>query len=138
MPADPAVVEALAATDLFAALSRTEVERVAAATKRVHHPAGKQLATKGEGGVGFHLILDGTAMVSVAGRPDRRLEKGAYFGEISLIDGKPRSASITAESELETASMTSWDFRPLLDEVPGLAKTLLFVMCERLRSAEQA
>jgi len=61
-----------------------------------------------------------------------------YFGEISLIDGKPRSATVRAESDLTTASLVTWNFRPLLDEVPGLAQALLLVLCERLRAVEQA
>ncbi|HVY08751.1 MAG TPA: cyclic nucleotide-binding domain-containing protein [Mycobacteriales bacterium] len=136
MSADPAIVDAFAAADLFAGLPRGDIERIAATAKRVHHPAGKQLTSQGESGVGFHLILEGTATVSTGPGSAHKMSKGAYFGEISLIDGKPRSADVTAETDLETASMTSWNFRPLLDEVPGLAKTLLFVMCERLRRAE--
>lgn len=136
MSADPAIVDAFAAADLFAGLPRGDIERIAASAKRVHHPAGKHLTSQGDAGVGFHMILDGTATVVTSTGHQHRIGKGAYFGEISLIDGKPRSADVTAETDIETASMTSWNFRPLLDEVPGLAKTLLFVMCERLRRAE--
>ena len=137
MPADPTIVDAFAATDLFGGLSRGDLERVASNAKRFHHAAGNTLATQGESGLGFHLILDGTATVSTGHGPDRQLRKGDYFGDIALIDGEPRSATVTAETELETAALTTWNFRPLLDEVPGLAKALLFVMCARLRRAEK-
>jgi CRP-like cAMP-binding protein len=137
MSADPAIVDAFAATDLFDGVSRRDLERIAALAKRFHHSAGQKLATQGESGIGFHLILDGTAKVSTGHGADRTIGKGAYFGEIALIDGEPRSATVTAETDLETASLTTWNFRPLLDEVPGLAKALLFVMCARLRRAEK-
>ena len=120
MSADPAIVDAFAATDLFSGLPRKDVERVASAARRINHAAGKQIATEGELGVGFHLILSGSATVAIRGG-ERTLSKGDYFGDISLIDGKPRSATVTAATDLETASMTTWQFGPLLDDVPGLA-----------------
>ena len=86
--------------------------------------------------MGFHLIKSGTASVSVNGaeRPD--LGPGHYFGEISLIDGKPRSATVTAKTDLTTISLVSWAFKPILDEEPEVAKGLLTVMCARLRAVE--
>jgi CRP-like cAMP-binding protein len=137
MAADTTVVEALAGTDLFGSLSSKALKRVAGTAKTVRHAAGKHVTEEGGRGVGFHLIVEGTASVSVGGsrRPD--LGPGDYFGEISLIDGKPRSASVTAETDLVTISLVSWAFSPLLSEEPELAKALLLVMCARLRAAEQ-
>lgn len=137
MAADATVTTALAGTDLFGSLSKKSLKRVAGTAKMVRHPAGKQVTEEGGRGVGFHLITEGTASVRVGStrRPD--LGPGDYFGEISLIDGKPRSASVTAESDLVTISLVSWAFSPLLTEEPELAKALLLVMCARLRAAER-
>lgn len=138
MASDPDVAAALGATDLFASLDKRALNRVAASARVVHHQAGKQLTEQGTGGIGFHLILEGRATVDVHGAARKSLEVGDYFGEISLIDGLPRSATVTADSDLTTASLTSWDFQPLLLEEPAVTKALLLAMCARLRAAEQA
>jgi CRP/FNR family cyclic AMP-dependent transcriptional regulator len=137
MSADPAVVKALSETDLFSSLGKRNLERIASEANVVQHPAGKEITEEGGRGIGFHLITSGTASVSVgsASRPD--LGPGDYFGEISLIDGKPRSATVTAVSDLSTVSLVSWAFTPILDEEPEVAKGLLQVMCARLRAAEK-
>jgi CRP-like cAMP-binding protein len=137
MASDPDIAAALGATDLFASLDRRALGRVAGSARVVRHQAGKQVTEEGGSGVGFHLILDGRASVDVHGSARRELDAGDYFGEISLVDGKPRSATVTAETDLTTASLTSWDFQPLLIEEPQVTKALLLVMCARLRSAEQ-
>jgi CRP/FNR family cyclic AMP-dependent transcriptional regulator len=134
--ADPEVVEALRATDLFSSLSRRTLNKVARQAQVVHHPAGKQITAQGEGGVGFHLITAGSATVMVGGRPRMDLGPGDYFGEISLIDGKPRSATVTVTTDLTVIFIVSWVFTPLLDEETELTKALLLVMCARLRGAE--
>lgn len=136
MAADPDVVAALRQTDLFAGLGDRELRRVADMTSVVHHQAGKAIIAERAGGAGLHLITEGTAEVTVgdASRPD--LGPGSTFGEISLIDGKPRSAAVTAATDLTTVFLPRWSFAPLLDE-PEVAKALLLVMCERLRRAEQ-
>jgi CRP/FNR family transcriptional regulator, cyclic AMP receptor protein len=138
MATDPSAVGALAATDLFGSLSKRSMAKVAAAARVVRHAAGEELTTEGAGGVAFHLITDGTASVSVRGAARRTLGPGEYFGEISLIDGKPRSATVTAETPLTTLSLVSWEFAPLLDEEPDVTKGLLLALCERLRSSEQS
>ena len=79
MSADPAIVDAFAAADLFAGLPRGDIERIAASAKRVHHPAGKHLTSQGDAGVGFHMILDGTATVVTSTGHQHRIGKGAYF-----------------------------------------------------------
>lgn len=136
MAADPAVVKALSQTDLFASLSRRALAKVAAQAKEVRHEAGKQITEQGEKGVGFHLITSGTATVSIAGKHRSDLGPGDYFGEISLIDGKPRVATVTASSPLVTLSLVSWLFRPILEEEVDVANTLLQLMCTRLRASE--
>jgi CRP/FNR family cyclic AMP-dependent transcriptional regulator len=128
--------ESLRHVDLFAGLSQRALDKVAAKTRTVEHAEGKEIATQGQSGLGFHLILEGTADVLVNGAVARSMSAGNYFGDISLIDGKPRSATIVTTSPVTTLSIVSWDFTPLLDEEPELTKALLLVMCARLRDAE--
>jgi CRP/FNR family transcriptional regulator, cyclic AMP receptor protein len=137
MAADPAVVDALRKTDLFSPLSKRALARVAAQANLVHHEPGKEITEEGGGGVGFHLITEGTVSVTVRGTRRASLGPGEYFGEISLIDGRPRSATVTAETPLTTVSLVSWIFNPILDEEPEVSKSILKVMCARLRALEQ-
>ena len=118
MAADPAVAAELAKIDLFSSLSKKALKRVASQSKLVHHPAGKHIADEGERGLGFHLITEGTASVRVGERARPDLGPGDYFGEISMIDGQPRSATVTASSALTTISIAAWDFKPILAEEP--------------------
>ncbi len=137
MAADPSIGKALSETDLFSSLSKRALERVAYGARVVQHAAGKEITEQGGGAVGFHLITAGQASVTVNGADRPNLGPGQYFGEISLIDGKPRSATVTAKTELTTISLVEWMFNPILDEEPEVAKGLLKVMCARLRAAEQ-
>ena len=130
------VVEVLRRTDLFADVGTRGLKSIAKRAKVVAHPAGAEVALEGGGAAGFHVIVEGTASVDVHDHRRPELGPGDYFGEIALIDGKPRSASIVATSPLTTVALVSWDFRPILKEEPGVAFAMLEVMCARLRAAE--
>jgi CRP/FNR family cyclic AMP-dependent transcriptional regulator len=138
MAADPAVVDGLAATDLFGSLSQRDLKTIAGAVRVSQHEPGKEITSQGELGIAFHLILEGTASVSVEGHAPHSLGPGDYFGEISMIDGKPRSATVTVDTPMRTAAITSWNFRPLLNEVAGLAESLLVTLCARIRKSESS
>jgi CRP/FNR family transcriptional regulator, cyclic AMP receptor protein len=136
MAADPEIVEALGATDLFAGLGTKALTSIAAQARIVHHPEGKDITEQGGGAAGFHLIKEGTASVHVGGKDRPDIGPGSYFGEISMIDGQPRSATVHAETEMSTISIPSWSFHPVLEDEPEVAKALLKVLCARLRAAE--
>jgi CRP-like cAMP-binding protein len=106
------------------------------AARVVEHPAGKAITDEGVSGVGFHLILEGTANVRVGDHSRPPLGPGDYFGEISMIDGKPRSASISAATDMVTAALTHWMAKPLLTEEPDVTLALLQHTCALLRAAE--
>lgn len=131
-------LERIRAVPLFSDFGEKGLQRVAAIAKEVQFPAGKEIAKQGETGVGFHMIVEGEATVSVDGVNHASLGPGSYFGEMSLLDGGPRSATVTAATELKTVSLTSWDFNVLLDQFPELMKSLLIQLCRRLRSVEQS
>jgi len=129
--------ELLAGVDLFLGLSKKELRAIAAMAKEMQFDEGQRVVAEGEEGGRFHLILEGKAKVTVRGRTRNTLGPGDYFGEISLIDGGPRSATVTAETPLRSLALAEWNFRPLLKEVPTIAPKVLVEMCRRLRSNEQ-
>lgn len=126
------IVELLRSVPLFSSLPDHDLKQVADRMKEVHFPSGTAVAKEGETGVGFHLLVEGTAEVSKNGTPLATLAHGGYFGEIGLIDGGPRSATVTATSDLTTVSLVGWDFTPLLDNA-SFAKGLLLGLCRIAR-----
>lgn len=136
MARDRGLEELLADVDLFRDLSKGQLKRLAQASKEVDHPAGKEVATEGLGALAFHLILEGTATVNKGGRVLRTLGPGDYFGEISMIDGKPRSATVTADEPMTVLALPHQGFQQVIDEDPGFARHLLRTLCTRLREAE--
>lgn len=137
--ADAALLTQLRTVDLFADLSDKQLKAVADRGQVSQHPAGSVLAEQGSSGVAFHLLLSGSASVSVGGVERGSMTTGSHFGEVALIDGEPRSATVTIGPEgATTFSLTSWKFRPLLEEYPEIPLALLKVLCARLRRAEAA
>jgi CRP/FNR family cyclic AMP-dependent transcriptional regulator len=128
--------ERLARLDLFSGLSRRQVKKLVERSKAIEHEAGRTIAAEGLGALAFHLILDGQAEVSVGGTTVRTLGPDEYFGEISIIDGKPRSATVTAVSPLRTLVISYQSFQALLDTEPAFARSLLMLLCARLREVE--
>jgi CRP-like cAMP-binding protein len=131
-------IERIRSVPLFSDFGKRDLRRVAAIAKVVEFPAGKVIAKQGESGVGFHMISEGEATVSVDAVDHGTLGPGSYFGEISLIDGGARSATVTAATDLKTVSLTSWDFAALLDQFPELSRKLLIQLCRRLRAVEES
>ena len=113
--------ELLQRVPLFSDLERKELENVASSMKQRTFQPGQQIAVEGESGVGFFVIEDGQAKVTVGGEERRTLGPGDYFGEVALISHGARTATVTAETELKTYGMTFWDFRPLVEGTPGIA-----------------
>ena len=96
------------------------------------------LTRAGEPGREFYLIYDGTVKVTVPPRRHLHLGPGDYFGEMSLLDGEPRSATVIAETPLRLLVIKSRNFWGLLDEVPELTQNLLLTLCRRVRQAEKS
>ena len=96
--------------------------------------AGDQVTTEGQGGVGFFVIEDGEAVVTVGGDERRRLGPGDYFGEVALLNQSVRTATIRAETELRCYGLTSWEFRPLVETNGSIAWKLLQVMSKTYQS----
>ena len=126
-------IDVLQRVPLFAGLERKELESIAASMRERTFPAGETVTQEGAGGAGFFVIEDGHAEVTVQGAPRGRIGPGDYFGEIALLTGSDRTATIVAKSDLHCYGMTPWDFRPLVESNPGIAWKLLQSMAEKLR-----
>ena len=119
---------------LFSDLDHKELERIAASMKPRTFQAGDQVTTEGQSGVGFFVIEDGEAKVTVGGEERRRLGPGDYFGEVALLNESARTATITAESDLRCYGLTSWEFRPLVETHSSIAWKLLQTMSKAYQS----
>jgi CRP-like cAMP-binding protein len=128
-----APVELIKSVPLFSDLNKKEAEHIARSFKERTFAPGDKVAEEGKGGVGFFVIESGQAKVTVGGEERTTLGPGSYFGEIALIDDGPRTATVTAETELHCYGLTSWEFRPLVETNAGIAWKLLEAMAKRLR-----
>lgn len=128
----------LAGVPLFEELSKKDLKELLETSKEVSFAPGRTIVEEGTTGVAFHMILEGTARVSVKGRTKAKLKAGDYFGEISLIDRGPRSATVSAETQVHTLTIASWNFLALIDHSPVLARKLLAGLCKRIRETEKA
>jgi len=128
------VEDLLGQVPLFAKLSKKDLNRLALSMKERTFAAGSVVTDPDHTGVGFFVIVSGTANVSVGGADRPALKSGDYFGEISLLDGGPRTATIVADSDLRCYGMTAWEFRPFVLSHPEVAWTLLTTLAQRIRA----
>jgi CRP-like cAMP-binding protein len=130
-------VDVLRRVPLFQGLDDKHLKRIADNFTERTFTAGQELVTEGSGGVGFFVIESGEARVTVDGNPRRELGPGDYFGEVALIDGGVRTATITAISDGKMHGLTSWQFRPLVEDNASIAWPLLEAMAKRTRELDQ-
>jgi CRP-like cAMP-binding protein len=130
-------VERLAKVDLFEGLPENVLLRIALLGQVVEFEAGEVIVREDEVGGGLFLVFEGEAVVTLAGNERARLGSGDYFGEVSLLDAGPRSATVTAVSPVRAFTLASFSFRPLLSEHFEVADRVIYRLCQRLRAAEQ-
>ena len=122
---------------LFAGLDdRARKSLASMLSERPFHP-GDTIAAEGAGGVGFFVVDAGQLEVTIAGERRRTLGPGDWFGEIALIDGGTRTATVTALTDGIAYGLTSWQFRPFVEENPSVAWPLLEALASRIRDAER-
>jgi CRP/FNR family cyclic AMP-dependent transcriptional regulator len=122
---------------LFEHSERRQLKRIAQAMTERTFVAGETVATEGEPGVGFYIVTDGSATVSVRGRHVGTLRAGDHFGELGLIAELPRTATVRADTDLRCFALTSWDFRRLAESDVSIAWNLLEWAARKLHEAEQ-
>ena len=123
---------------LFSSLSKRHLREIGKHADQLQVKTGWVLAEQGEKGREFIFIVEGQAKVKKDGKVIRQLSGGDFFGEISLIDGEPRTASVTAETDMTALVVHKPSFHYLLDTIPGLQKKILISLCDYLRRAEKA
>jgi voltage-gated potassium channel len=129
-------VELLASVPLFSMLGKKELAGLAADLHDRTFPAGTVFTEEQEFGSIFTIIAEGHATVTVDAHNVLTLGPGDYFGEMALIDGAPRSATVTADTEVRGLMLTQWVFRPFAMRHPEVAWALLELMVQRVRAAE--
>jgi CRP/FNR family transcriptional regulator, cyclic AMP receptor protein len=137
MPTRP-TIDLLASVPMFETLSKAHLGRLAALAEEAGYNAGRVIVKKDDPGRAFYVIVEGTAKVVkgkiVTARGEATLGPGDFFGELSLLDGEPRSATVVAASALTVVRIERTPFRRLLREEPDLAIKLLEGMARRTRA----
>jgi pyruvate,water dikinase len=130
-------VSAVQRVQFFDGMDRRQTEQIARLLKERRFAKGETVIMEGSGGAAFFLINSGEAAVSSKGVQLGTLGPGNYFGEIALIDGGPRSATVTATTDLVCYGLTFWEFRPLVEQNGAIGWKLLQALAKRLRAAEE-
>jgi len=128
-----ASVDTLKKVPLFAGLDDKELQEIANSMRERRFKAGDTVTQEGAGGVGFFVVEEGEASVVVGGETRGSVKPGDYFGEIALINESPRTATLTATTDMLCYGMTPWDFRPLVETNSTIAWKLLTAMAEKMR-----
>jgi len=120
---------------LLEELTKRDRQQLAKSMKERTFKSGQEIVVEGKTGVGFFIILEGKAVVTIGGELVQVLGPGDYFGEMALLDGGARSATITADGELRCATMTSWAFKYFVVDHPKVAWAMLQTLAQRLRES---
>lgn len=130
--------ELLGAAPLFADVDADGLQRIAARTVEVAFTDGHVIARQGEIGTGFFLIASGGVRVVRDGQESASLGPGEFFGELSILDGKPRTAQVVAAGPTVCLALASWDFEAVVAEEPAVAMAVLRALASRLRSLTES
>jgi CRP/FNR family transcriptional regulator, cyclic AMP receptor protein len=126
--------EALRKVPLFAGLDKKELELLARLVKEQPYNKGATIVKTGDAGHGLYIIKEGRVRVVRDGQSVATLGPGQFFGEISVLDGGPRTADVRADQDTVCLTLISWEVKPLLMEEPNLTYKMLLEMVKRLRS----
>jgi CRP-like cAMP-binding protein len=127
-----APIDVLRRVPLFEELDDAELQSIADSMNEANVPAGAVVTAEGGPGDGFFVIELGEAEVTVEGESRATMAAGDYFGEIALLLGSSRTATVTATTDLRCYALTPWDFRTLVEGVPTIAWKVMHSMAERL------
>ena len=114
-----------------------QLRAIARITEVLEAPPGQVLTRAGEPGDRFFMIVDGSAHVEVSPHEHHRIGPGEFFGEMSLLDGGPRSATVVTDTPVRLLLIHRRDFSNLLKEVPALTQRIMVTLCQRVRQAEK-
>jgi len=128
-----AAVDALKKVPLFADLDSRELQDIANSMRERRVAAGDVILEQGAAGAGFFVVDQGMADVTVDGDSVATIGPGDYFGEIALLTGSDRTATVTAQTDMVCYGLTTWDFKPLVEGNSAIAWKLLTAMARKLR-----
>ncbi|MGZ4119836.1 MAG: Crp/Fnr family transcriptional regulator [Actinomycetota bacterium] len=128
----------LANVPLFSQCTPRERARIGALLTEIRVPAGKTLCTEGTAGRECFIVADGRAKATLRRRKLANFGPGAFFGEMSLLDGGPRTATIVAETPMTLYVLSPRDLAGLTNDFPSVTTKMLRVLAQRLRAAEKA
>ena len=131
-------LELLGQVELFRHCRKTDLSRIAALVDEVEAPEGKTLTREGEPGWEAFVVAEGQATARRSGRKVAPIGSGSIIGEMSLLDGGPRTATVTADTDMHLLVLTSRSLSQLLEEVPSVGRRILSGMAERMRDLERS
>lgn len=134
----PKLDHALASVPLFEGLTKRQLKRLAGSAEVVDYMAGASVVREGDDGDSFFVVLSGQAKVTVKGRTVNRTLPGDHFGEISLLDGGPRTASVVTETPVTMMMLERAQFRKAVKEDPALALALLESLARMIRRVDRS
>lgn len=129
--------EFLARVPIFGNCTPEEIRAITAVAQESEFQPGQIIVTQGTPGQAFYLILSGRVEILRDGTSLGAFSPGDFFGEMSLLDQAPRSATIRAIEPTTCLMLSSWDFKALLEKYPSIAVKLLEVLSRRLRVADE-
>jgi CRP-like cAMP-binding protein len=132
------ITELLADTSLFAGVDAEGLARIAARISEVDVPADRVIARQGEIGTGFFIIAAGMVRVVRDGKTLADLGPGDFFGELSVLDGKPRNAQVISTEPTTCLALATWEFEAVVGEQPSVALAILRELAGRLRELTEA
>jgi CRP-like cAMP-binding protein len=132
-----ALAEQLAEIELFSELTKKELKRVASFMTRITVKAGRDLTVQGQPGREFMVIAEGEATVRRNGRVIAHFKPGDFFGELAVIAGVPRTATVTADTDMVVEALNRREFSSMLDESAKIAKKVLVGAVKRLHQIEE-
>jgi CRP/FNR family cyclic AMP-dependent transcriptional regulator len=130
--------ELLSRTRLFAGVDPEGLNRIADRIRELDVPADRVIARQGEIGTGFFVIAEGMVRVIRDGETLAELGPGDFFGELSVLDGKPRNAMVVSTQATVCLALASWDFEAVVAEQPSVALAILRELAGRLRESTEA
>ncbi|MEA2610277.1 MAG: family transcriptional regulator, cyclic receptor protein [Chloroflexota bacterium] len=130
--------ELLSTARLFDGVDPAGMDRIAAAAVQIDVPAGHVIARQGEIGTGFFVVIEGAARVVRDGDTVATIGPGDFFGELSVLDGRPRTAQVIATVPTTCLALASWDFEAVLLDQPQVTLAILRGLATRLRDLTEA
>lgn len=131
-------VDVLKEVPLFGGLSKSELRRIAKEAREEVYSPGQDIVTEGQAGGPFFCITDGMANLLIDGKKVQDLPTGSYFGEMALLEGGKRTATVRAETHVKALAISSWNFLAILEESWDITRKILAELSRRVRELDRA